>query len=518
MEVLVLKPKSPQESFYGSYLYDRIVPPDHLLRKINQVVDFSFARQLFEDKYNPDIGRPAEDPEFMLRLCLLQYIYGDSDRQVVENARLNLAYKYFLGLAVDAEVPDYTTISYFRVQRLGEEKFHSVLEQIVRQCIDKGLVKGKRQIIDSTSVIANISLSSITGLVRKCRENVLKTIAEQDVKVAERLGLKDVRKAKEVKFASTEEGLKQEIEAAGKLLDSVTAELREKKLSPTEELQKDLGLLEKVVVDREKGTKDKLLSPVDPDARLGKKASHSWPGYKAHIVMEEETGIITGVETTPANATDGSQLKPMLKEQEKVHSLKPQELTADKAYDWGENLESLANNRTIANIALSKVNHRSGAGYFTVDDFLYDPENVKLMCPAGHISTSCYSETLYNNKSGYSFQFKSSLCNVCPLKAKCVKNNRGRRVYISYYEPYFRMARERLATEEGKEAYRNRYKIEQKMADLTRYCGLRRCRYRGIDRAEIHTLLATTVCNIKRMVKLLWGKPDNYYLVSPAAG
>jgi len=80
------------------------------------------------------------------------------------------------------------------------------------------------------------------------------------------------------------------------------------------------------------------------------------------------------------------------------------------------------------------------------------------------------------------------------------------------------MARERLATEEGKQAYRNRYKIEQKMADLTRYCGLRRCRYRGIDRAGIHTLLATMVCNIKRMVKLLWGDSDNYYLASPAAG
>jgi len=234
--------------------------------------------------------------------------------------------------------------------------------------------------------------------------------------------------------------------------------------------------------------------------------------------MEEETGIITGVETTPANTTDGSQLKPLLREQADVHSLKPQELTADKAYDWGENLEALANNQTIANIALSKVNHRSGVGYFTVDDFLYDPDNVKLMCPAGHISTSCYSEILYNNNSGYAFQFKPSLCNTCPLKAKCIKNNKGRRVYISYYEPYFRLARERLATEEGKQAYRNRYKIEQKVADLTRYCGLRRCRYRGLDRAGIHTLLATTVCNIKRMVKLLWGKSEGYYLESPVAG
>jgi IS5 family transposase len=517
----MLKPKSPQESFYGSYLYDRIVPIDHPLRKINQVVDLSFADEILKDRYNQAIGRPAEDPGFLLRLCLLQYLYGDSDRQVVENARLNLAYKYFLGLAVDAEVPDYTTVSYFRAQRLGEEKFRAILEQIVRQCIDKGLVKGKRQIIDSTPVFANISLSSLSGLVRKCRENVLKTVAKQDTKMAEDLGAKELQKATPVKFTSGEEALQKEIEAAGTLLDRVTAELKAKKIKPTEELQKDLGLLEKAVADRHEHAKDKLVSPVDPDARTGKKTGTKWEGYKAHIVMEEESGIITEVATTPANATDGSQLQPLLKEQEKVHSLTPQELTADKAYDWGENLESLAGKNIVANIALTKqVNRRTGVD-FTVDDFLYDPENIKLMCPAGHISTNCYSEVLYNyqlNKPGYAFQFKASLCNACPLKPKCVKNREGRRVYISYYEPYFRMARERLATEEGKQAYLNRYKIEQKVADLTRYCGLRRCRYRGLERAGIHTLLATTVCNIKRMVKLLWGKPDNYYLGAPTAG
>ncbi|MBN2240868.1 MAG: transposase [Dehalococcoidales bacterium] len=131
----MLKDKPPQESFYGSYLYDRIVPVDHLLRKINQVVDFSFVTELVKDRYTPDFGRPAEDPEFMLRLCLLQYLYGDSDRQVIANARLNLAYKYFLGMAVDEEPPDDTTISVFRSKRLGEEKFRQVFENIVRQCI-----------------------------------------------------------------------------------------------------------------------------------------------------------------------------------------------------------------------------------------------------------------------------------------------------------------------------------------------------------------------------------------------
>jgi len=512
----MLKPKSPQESFYGSYLYDKIVPVDHLLRKINQVVDFSCSREIMRDRYNPDIGRPAEDPEFMLRLCLLQYIYGDSDRTVIENARLNLAYKYFLGLAVDAEVPDYTTVSYFRAKRLGEDKFRTIFENIVQQCIKKGLVKGKRQIIDSTPVFADMAFHSLVGLIRQCRGNVLKTIEKQDGKIAEKLGLKDLQnKDKYTKITSKEEELQQELETAGKLLDEVTGELKARTIHPTVELRKDMELLEKAVADRDEGATDKLLSPVDPDARNGKKTNKTWDGYKAHILMEEETEIITGVETTPANIPDGSQLKPMLKEQEKTHSIKPREITADKAYDWGENLESLDSKKITGNISLTKQVNRNGAGYYNTDDFCYDTENHTLKCPAGHMAAYCNNvipNKYQRNKPGYAFQFTAERCNTCTLKAKCVKSKAGRRVYISYYEPYYRQMKARLASEEGQQAYRNRYRIEQKNADLNRYCGLRKCRYRGLNKAQIHALLAATVCNIKRMVKLLWGKPADYYL------
>jgi transposase len=517
----MLKPKSPQESFYGSYLYDRIVPTDHLLRKINQVVDFSFVHEILKDCYDTEIGRPAEDPEFMLRICLLQYIYGDSDRSVVENASLNLAYKYFLGLAVDSEVPDYTTISYFRAQRLGEEKFQLVFDQIVQQGIQKGLVKEKRQIIDSTPVLANIALNSLTGLVRLCRKNVLKSIDEQDSDIAQKLGLKELEKEGKAQFVTKEEGLQKELEAAGKLLDEVTEELKKEKIRPTPGLQKDLGLLEKAVADRDEDATDKMLSPVEPEARMGNKTNKSWAGYKAHILMEEESRIITRAKTTPANAPDGGQLKPMLKEQEQIHALRPQECSGDKAYDWGENLESLDGKKIIANISLSKQVNRNGAGYYNVDDFLYDHAHITLMCPVGQIATYCNNvipNKYQQDKPGYAFQFKPEQCNSCPLKANCVKSKAGRRVYISYYEPYFRQARERLASEEGKEAYRNRYRIEQKNADLTRYCGLRRSRYHGLTRTNIHTLLATTVCNIKRMTKLLWGKPENYYFEAAIAG
>jgi IS5 family transposase len=277
----------------------------------------------------------------MLRLCLLQYIYGDSDREVVANARLNLAYKYFLGLAVDEEVPDDTTISYFRAQRLGEAKFREVFEQIVRQCKEKGLVKGKRQIIDSTHIIADMAVMSLTGLIKMCRQNVLQTIETQDVQLAEKLGLKDLKLKKQDKFARKEDNLEEEIEQAEKLLDGVTQELKQKKLAVTPVLQNNLQLLEKAIADRADGAVDRLVSPVDVDARSGKKTHKSWVGYKGHVIVEEDSEIITAVETTPANKDDGSQLKPLLEQQKEILSIQPEQISGDKGYGAGANLELL---------------------------------------------------------------------------------------------------------------------------------------------------------------------------------
>ena len=507
----MLKPKPPQASFYGSYLYDKIVPADHLLRKINQVVDFSFVNELVKDRYTPDFGRPAEDPEFMLRLCLLQYLYGDSDRQVIENAKLHLAYKYFLGLAIDEEPPDNSTVSYFRAIRLGEEKFRQVFEKIVQQCIDKGLVTGKRQIIDSTHIISNTAMNSLTGLIKMCRRNVLKAISKQNHKIARNLGIKDVQVIKQDRFTSVEAGLDKEIEEAKTLLDGVTRHLRDKKLKVTPELKNNLELLEKAVADREDGARDRFVSPVDPDARGGKKTGKSWVGYKGHVVVEEESEIITAVETTPANTDDGTQLKPLLNQQEKANSLVPDEISGDKAYDSGANLEHLDNKKITGYISLiGKTNHID-PGFFTVEDFSYDVENDTLSCPGGCTAVYHRRATFHTAKvkrNGNIFQFSPDQCNACSLKYKCHKSNRGRSVAISYYEPYHREMKERMASEAGREAYLNRYRIEHKVADLARYCGMRRCRYRGLERASIHTLLAAIASNVKRMAKLRWKAND----------
>ena len=145
----------------------------------------------------------------------------------------------------------------------------------------------------------------------------------------------------------------------------------------TEKLCDNINLLEKAVADREEGAEDRLVSPVDPDARAGKKTSKRWAGYKGHLVVEEESEIITAVETTPANRADGNQLPVLLKQQEKTLSLVPNELSADKAYDSGSNMELLDDKGITGNISLTKKINIAGSDLFTVDDFTTMREAIR---------------------------------------------------------------------------------------------------------------------------------------------
>ncbi len=104
------------------------------------------------------------------------------------------------------------------------------------------------------------------------------------------------------------------------------------------------------------------------------------------------------------------------------------------------------------------------------------------------------------------YQFSRKNCTHCELKPLCISSKSkvySRAVHTNVYEPFFQQMRQRMESEEGRQAYHERYKIEHKIADLARYCGMRRYRYRGLARASIHIFLAATISNIKRMAKLV---------------
>ena len=156
----MLRPKSAQTSFYGNHIYDRVIPEDHFLKLLDEAVDFSFVNELCRDAYTPDFGRPAYGPEMMFKIIFLQFLYDVSDRRIEEEVNFNLVLKWFVGLAIDESPPDSSSLTRFR-DRLGEELFTNIFNQIVEIAREKGLVSDRLSIVDSTDVKAKVDTFKI---------------------------------------------------------------------------------------------------------------------------------------------------------------------------------------------------------------------------------------------------------------------------------------------------------------------------------------------------------------------
>lgn len=147
---------SHQSSFFG-LLYENVIPADHLLRKLDAVVDLSFVSELVQDCYSPDNGRPSWDPLVLFKVVFLQFLYDLSDRQVEDQVNLHLACKWFVGLQPDETGPDHTALCRFR-SRLGADKFQQVFNQVVGQARGAGLVHDHLRILDATHLAAQVDL------------------------------------------------------------------------------------------------------------------------------------------------------------------------------------------------------------------------------------------------------------------------------------------------------------------------------------------------------------------------
>ena len=149
----MLKNVPHQLSIY-SVLYDKI-PSDHILKVVATHVDFTFINELLKDSYCKNLGRPAKEPEMLTKILILQYLYNLSDVKVIAEARLNLAYMWFLGLNPEDDLPDASLLAKFRRHRLKETSVDDIIQEVVRQCVEKGIIKGSGLSIDATHTHAN---------------------------------------------------------------------------------------------------------------------------------------------------------------------------------------------------------------------------------------------------------------------------------------------------------------------------------------------------------------------------
>ena len=158
--------KSKEEKLFYYLRPEDLIPQDHILRLIDQHVDFSFIRAKVEHLYS-HTGRPSVDPEVMMRMLVVGYLFGiSSERRLCDEVQMHVGYRWFVGLSLQDRVPDHSTFSKNRHGRFKESGiYQEMFDAIVRQCIEKGLVAGKHLTVDSTLVKANASFRTMEPIV-----------------------------------------------------------------------------------------------------------------------------------------------------------------------------------------------------------------------------------------------------------------------------------------------------------------------------------------------------------------
>ncbi|MFA5528512.1 MAG: IS1182 family transposase [Peptostreptococcales bacterium] len=506
VDAIMLRKNSEQIDVFNHMIFERLIPKDHLLVKIDSTVDFSFVYDKIKDKYSK-IGRGSKDPTMMLKILLLEYLYRLSDVEVAKRIKTDIAFRWFLKLSIDDPVPDDTTISHFRIKRLGEEDFEDFFNEIVKQCIKKDLIKTNRYLIDSTDVDANVNYPSDKKLIRNAYRNVIKQIDRFD---------ENLSKEYLEKFESEidEEYKNNEKVSAKKHYEIVEKNLSDLYIKTYDELQNNSKYEDAYgicydIIDKFKNDKgDRIVSVVDPDARIAHKSPGKIKkGYKNHIIIDEDSEIILASEQTPFNVNDHKKFKDLIKKVDTNLELKPKEISADKAYGTLDNRAFLKDNEITSNIAFYRESSKEKTS-FGLDAFEIAEDVSYVICPNG-IKSTTYKDTQENGKEYRRFKIDPKICDECILKEQCFSKTKAGKIkvrskFLMVPKRYdvIKMDLNRVETDDFKKAYNKRYKIERRFATMVLNHGLRRCRYVRLHRAKIHIILANTVCNIIRMVNL----------------
>jgi transposase len=446
------------ESLFYYFRVEDHVSEDHLLRLIDRHVDFGFVRDRLKQHYS-DTGRPSIDPELLLRILLIGYLYGiTSERRLVEEVRMHLAYRWFTGLDFDQEVPHHSTFSKNRHGRFQEANlFRELFETIVGRCVEVGLVTGKHLSVDGTQVMANASIQS-----RVTREAFAEA-AQVNRTVREYL----------------------EELAAQHPTPETPAENSEEK---TENVKTMLP---------------EKLSTTDPDATWSAKNGPAVWAYYDHYLIDNESSIVIGVEATPARfSQETAAAKQMITAAKTRYGLQPESLGADKGYGSAEFVDWLWNQGVAPHIPLID-RRKQTKGAFTKDDFTFLPTVNAYQCPAGKL---LHYAGLGRQVQQHIYRSTPTQCGACPEKSKCTSGT-VRKLGVSWYEAARDRVRSLVDTPAFVHSRRARNKVEALFSELKQRIGLTRLKLRRVRHASEQFLLAATAQNLKRMVRFLAKSP-----------
>lgn len=486
-------------------LFEALVPPDHYLRRVLAIVDFDALRDRLAPLYSP-IGRPAIEPLVLLKLEFLQYQYGYSDRDIIAECGVNIAYRFFLGLGVDSTLPTPSLLSYFRA-RLGPEVHQQIFDDLVTQARNKGLVKDRLRLKDATHILANIAVPSTLGLVACVRDDLLdaaRPYAPAQVAAEEA----ETQRLREATAGLPErDRLVHRVAHLRAVLSWVDALLerleREAPNADRARLCAAADLAHKVLRDRDDPeASDKVLSTVDSEARRG--WHHQFfDGFLLDALLDADSGLFTAVSLLAANADEAANATPLIAHEEQVHGNNIEAMSIDAIGFRGDLLEQWSDPQGLNLDVIVPPKAEPATTVFAPEQFVLDPAGAALTCPAGQTTHARQRNT---NDTGWKYHFSGRQCRDCPLRAQCLQNpasRHGRGVIKNDHEAAYRRARQKATTARYQEVRREHPLIERKLGELVRWHGARRARYWGRAKVSIQVLLTAWVVNIKQFMSLL---------------
>lgn len=468
-----------------SGLYELIVPKDNLLRKINDLIDFSFIYQELVDKYCPNNGRIAESPIRMFKYLLLKTIYTISDVDVVERSRYDMSFKYFLDMSPEEEVINASSLTKFRKLRLKDtDLLNLLINKTVSIAIEKGIVRSKSIIVDATHSLSRSNPHSALEVLRERSKLLRKAVYAVDEDIKDLMPSKNESDDIERELAYCKE-LERYIES-------------EPTLSYIPAVKEKLNLLKETLED----TQEKYTFSKDMDARVGHKSADSnFFGYKTHLAMTEER-IITAAVITSGEKGDGPELVKLL-EISQENGIQVDTIIGDAAYSGKQNLE-FTTQKDIKVVA--KLNPSITQGFRRDEDrFDYNKDADMFVCPAGHLAIRKARQGKKNDGKNQvdTYYFDVEKCKVCPLRENCYKPGAKTKTYsVSIKSELHQQQIDFQQTGYYKEKIRHRYKIEAKNSELKNVHGYGRAISYGIDNMQMQGALAIFTVNLKRILKL----------------
>ena len=504
---------APMLSDQDQLIFETLVPPDHYLRQVNAVVDFERYRVTMATCYSPTDGRPADDPVVLLKVGFLQTHYNLSDREVLAQAQVNVAFRYFLNLALTDALPHPSLLTVFRA-RLGATLYQQIFDGVVAQARVAGLVKDRLRLKDATHIIANIAIPSTIRLIAQTRERLLSAAQPFAVEqvAAERAHALAIRTVSA--DLSDEERLLQRVTHLRQIVawaDQLSCELGPVPQPPSPERRAfadALALAHQILADRDdENGGDQVVSVQDVDARRGKHGAY-FTGYLLDVALDADSQIITALDVLPANADEAADASSLITHEERVHGNDVQTLSIDKAGFRGELLREWQDPLRLGLEVVVPPSKIDPTPYFVAADFTHDAEAGALSCPGGVTTTR---RTRNWVDTGWKYIFPRKSCASCPLQARCLEKlpkTTGRMVVLNDYAAEYAEARAKTTTTAYQQIRREHPAIERKLAEVVCQHDGRHARYRGRARNRIQYLLTGLVVNVKRMVRLLLGPPQ----------